>query len=168
MAGLPGSGKSFVAYRLASALGAPVLSVDPVEAAIVRAGVDPAEPVGLAAYVVVEALARDLLELGQTVIVDAVNAVEPARRMWRELAAHTATPLRFVEVVCGDVELHRGRLEARDRGERALQEPSWADVLKRHTEFEDWTDARVVLDTADEPETVLARALTYIEAGSAP
>jgi predicted kinase len=126
--------------------------------------VDPAEPVGLAAYVVVEALARDLLELGQSVIVDAVNAVEPARRMWRELATKTATPLRFVEVVCGDVGLHRDRLEARDRGERALHEPTWIDVLQRHTEFEEWTDPRVVLDTADDPDAVLARALTFIAA----
>lgn len=49
MAGLPSSGKSTVASALASALPAPVLSVDPVEAAMWRAGVDRAQPTGLAA-----------------------------------------------------------------------------------------------------------------------
>jgi predicted kinase len=76
MAGLPGSGKSTVAEGLGRRLAAPVLSVDPVESALWRAGISREEPTGLAAYVVVEAMAADVLALGQTVVVDAVNDVE--------------------------------------------------------------------------------------------
>jgi hypothetical protein len=86
MAGLPGSGKSAVAEAVGRALKLPVLSVDPIEAAMCRAGIERTQPIGLAAYVVAEAVAGDILALGQSVVVDAVNAVEPARQMWRELA----------------------------------------------------------------------------------
>jgi predicted kinase len=162
MAGLPGSGKSLIAYGLARALWAPVLSVDPVEAAMIRAGVDPAEPVGLAAYVVVEAVARDLLELGQSAIVDAVNAVEPARRMWRDLAAATGCPVRFIEVVCSDPALHQARLEGRDRGERAAHEPTWPEVQRRRTEYDSWRDPRLVLDSVQPADELVERALAYL------
>ncbi|MFI7236092.1 AAA family ATPase [Streptomyces cyaneofuscatus] len=74
MAGLPGSGKSSVAGALGRKLTAPVVSVDPIEAAMWRAGVARDQPTGLAAYVVAEAVADDVLGMGQTVIVDAVNA----------------------------------------------------------------------------------------------
>jgi predicted kinase len=167
MAGLPGSGKSLISYGIAKALWAPVLSVDPIEAAMIRAGVDPAEPVGLAAYVVVEAVARDLLELGQSVIVDAVNAVEPARRMWRDLAEATDVPLRFIEVVCSDAQLHRTRLEGRDRGERAAHEPTWPEVERRQAEYERWRDARLVLDSVQPVEALVERALAYLHAKAA-
>src|SRR5215469_8216574 len=76
MAGLPAAGKSAVAEGLARALGCAVLSVDPVEAAMWRAGVDRDQPTGLAAYVVVEVVAAEQLALGHDVIVDAVNDVE--------------------------------------------------------------------------------------------
>jgi predicted kinase len=62
-----------LAFALAKALPAPVLSVDPVEAAMWRAGVDCEQPTGLAAYVVVGAIGSELLRLGQSVIVDAVR-----------------------------------------------------------------------------------------------
>ena len=74
LAGLPGSGKSAVAQDLSQALNCAVLSVDPAEAAMWRAGVSKSEPTGLAAYMVVEALAAEQIALGRDVIVDAVNA----------------------------------------------------------------------------------------------
>ena len=83
MAGLPGSGKSTLACELGRYLSAPVLSVDPVEAALWRVGIDRSEPTGLAAYVAVEAMAADILALSQTVIVDAVNDAEEARVLER-------------------------------------------------------------------------------------
>jgi predicted kinase len=79
MAGLPGAGKSSVGEALARKLAAPVVSVDPIEAAMWRAGVSHGQPTGRAAYVVAEAVVGGVLALGQTVIIDAVDAVETAR-----------------------------------------------------------------------------------------
>ncbi|MGW1753767.1 AAA family ATPase [Streptomyces mirabilis] len=83
MAGLPAAGKSSVAEGLGRALPAVVVPVAPVEAAMWRAGVDRAQPTGLAAYLVAEAVADGVLALGQSAVIDAVNAVEAARRQWR-------------------------------------------------------------------------------------
>ena len=135
MAGLPGSGKSAIAEAVGRALRLPVLSVDPIEAAMRRAGIDRTQPTGLAAYVVAEAVASDILALGQGVVVDAVNAVEPARQMWRALAKTHETELRWIEVECSDPDLHRTRLEDRNRGYRAPYEPSWAGVCQRPIRF---------------------------------
>jgi predicted kinase len=163
MAGLPGSGKSAVAVAVGRALKFPVLSVDPIEAAMCRAGIDRTQPTGLAAYVVVEAVASDILALGQGVVVDAVNAVTPARQMWRELARTHETELRWIEVECSDLDLHRKRLETRNRGRGAVSEPSWTDVQLLRSEYEPWTEERLFLDTTRELTTNVALALRYVQ-----
>ena len=116
MAGLPGSGKSTIAEILAGRLGATVISVDPIEAAILRAGIDSDQPTGLAAYLVAETMAEQVLLSGHSVVVDAVNAVEPARLQWRDLAERCDVKLRVIETVCSDPALHEERLVEADRG----------------------------------------------------
>ncbi|WP_225847582.1 ATP-binding protein [Streptomyces sp. HPF1205] len=134
MAGLPGSGKSSLAEALGRRLAAPVVSVDPIEAAMWRAGVARGQPTGLAAYVVAEAVAGGVLALGQTVIVDAVNAVEAARDQWRSLAGRSGVPMAFIEVVCSDPLVHRRRLEGRSRGIDGFPEPTWEAVERLREE----------------------------------
>jgi predicted kinase len=162
MAGLPGSGKSAVAEDLGRALDCAVLSVDPVEAAMWRSGIDRDQPTGLAAYVVVEALAAEQLALGHDVVVDAVNAVEPARDEWRQLAERTGSLLRFIEVRCSDEREHRRRLETRERGIEDFREPSWESVQERRAGFSEWTEERLVLDSMLAREVNLRTALDYL------
>jgi len=164
MAGLPGSGKSAVAEDLGRALPAAVLSVDPVEAAMWRAGVKRHEPTGLAAYLVVEAIADELLGLGQAVVVDAVNAVEAAREQWRALARRHDLIVRFIEVICPDRDLHRRRLHQRHRGIEGFPEPTWMSVEARRAEFAGWTDDRLVLDSTRPRQENLAAALDHLAA----
>jgi predicted kinase len=159
MCGLPGSGKSTVADDLGRRRGWPVLSVDPVEAAIRRAGVAPGQPVGLAAYVVVEAVAEHLLTLGQTVVVDAVNDVPEARGQWLALAERRGVPLQFVEVVCSDPEVHRRRLESRRRGLVGMDEPSWDSLVPRRAELQRWTGERITVDSLGDHEDLVTGVL---------
>ena len=79
MSGLPGVGKSTIADALAPRLGAPVLSVDPIEAAILRCGIPASFETGVAAYEVAATLAEHQLALGLDVVGDAVNSLEVAR-----------------------------------------------------------------------------------------
>lgn len=168
MAGLPAAGKSSVAEGLGRALPAAVVPVDPVEAAMWRAGVDRGQPTGLAAYLVAEAVADGVLALGQSAIIDAVNAVEAARRQWRTLAARHRVPVAFIEVVCSDSRVHRQRLERRSRGIVGFEEPTWQAVQKRRAEYEPWTDQRLVLDSiADLPSNV-AKAQEYVVIAAQP
>ncbi|MDV6278140.1 AAA family ATPase [Rhodococcus erythropolis] len=147
MAGLPGSGKSSVADVLGVELGCAVLSVDPIEAAMWRAGVDRQQPTGIAAYVVAEELARVQLGLGHDVVVDAANDVDAAREQWRLLATSSGAKLVFVEVVCTDAVEHRRRLAARRRNILGFPEPSWESVLERRVGW------RVLVNVAT-PRTV--------------
>jgi predicted kinase len=162
MAGLPAAGKSSIARGIGGSLAAAVVSVDPIEAALRRAGIDCGQPTGLAAYLVAEAVADGILALGQTVIVDAVNAVEPARQQWRALAARHRVRLAVIEVVCSSPELHRRRLEQRDRGIEGFDEPSWDDVERVRAEYEPWTDRHLVLDSVAELPANIKQALEFV------
>ena len=161
MAGLPAAGKSSIAAGVGGALSCPVVAVDPIEAAL-RRSIDRDQPTGLAAYLVAEAVADGILALGQTVIVDAVNAVEPARRQWRALADRHRVRLAVIEVVCSSPALHRRRLEERDRGIEGLDEPTWAAIERVRAEYEPWTGRRLVLDSAAELTGNVKRALEFI------
>jgi predicted kinase len=155
-AGLPGVGKSTLAGRVAVRLPAAVLPVDPVDRALRRYEVSEPRP-GVAAYGVVAGLAEVQLRLGHHVIVDAVNPVRAARRLWTELADRTGADLRVVEVVCGDEEEHRRRVETRDDGHT-----DWAGVLERRAGYEPYVGPRLVVDTslAGEPVDAIVAYLT--------
>ena len=159
LAGLPGSGKSAVADGVARDLGATVVSVDPIEAALWQAGVARDQPTGLAAYVVAEAVAAHQLTLGRPVVVDAVNAVAEARAQWLGLAARAGVHLRFVEVVCPDPALHRARLEGRRRDLPGFPEPTWADVVRLAGEVAPWTGPRLELDSTRPLDDLVAAVL---------
>ncbi|MFL1379280.1 MULTISPECIES: AAA family ATPase [unclassified Nocardiopsis] len=162
MAGPPGSGKSTIARALARALRCALLSVDPIEAALWRSGVDRGQPTGLAAYVVAEDLAEEQLRLGHDVVVDAVNDVAAARDQWRSLAERRARPLAFIEVFCSDPAEHRRRLEGRERGIAGFPEPSWESVAARVTGLADWHEARLRLDSMRPPDENVHTALAHL------
>ncbi len=168
MVGLPGTGKSTIANVLSSRLGHAVVSVDPIESAILSAGISAEEPTGLAAYLVAEAVAGAALANGQTVIVDAVNAVDPAREQWVGLAKKYGAALKFIEVTCSDPVLHRTRLEERGRNLAHMAEPSWHAVEESLEEYAEWSGEsalvdRVTLDSVESVDTSVERALEFIE-----
>ncbi|MFI0821077.1 AAA family ATPase [Streptomyces sp. NPDC021098] len=168
MAGLPAAGKSSVAEGLGRALPAVVVPVDPVEAAMWRAGVDRGQPTGLAAYLVAEAVADGVLALGQSAIIDAVNAVEAARQQWRALADRHQVSVAFIEVLCSDSQVHRQRLERRSRGIVGFEEPTWEAVQHRRAAYEPWTDYRLVLDSMTDLASNVMKAQEYLAAAVRP
>ena len=169
MAGLPGSGKSTIADVIGETLSKPIVSVDPIESSILRAGIDSDQPTGLAAYLVAETLAESIIHSGRGLIIDAVNAVDPAREQWVNLAARTGEKLKFVEVVCSDTDVHRARLEARSRNLPYLTEPTWHAVEQSLDEYADWTGAsaevdRITVDSVEPLEVIVERVLAFLAA----
>lgn len=162
MSGLPGTGKSSIANALGRELGAPVLSVDPIEAAIWRSGVPPSFETGLAAYEVAAVLAQHQLSLGLTVITDSVSSLEVARDMWRRAAAGADSRLSVIEVICSDEDVHRQRLAERSRDIEGFPEPSWEDVQARRSEWQPWDAERLVLDSMGGIAENVVAALTYL------
>jgi predicted kinase len=162
VSGLPGSGKSTVADGLSRALSMPVFSIDPIEAAMWRNGLDKKQT-GIAAYEVAAALADEHLRLGHSVIIDAVNPVEAPRAGWRALAAKYRADLKIIECVCANEATHRRRIEARRRNIDGMPEIPWSRVLERRAEYEPWTDERLTLDTSiGTSEKLLDDVLDYL------
>lgn len=160
--GLPGSGKSTIANELARQLPAVVLSMDPIEAALLRCGIPQSFETGVASYEVAAVLAEHQLTLGLTVIADAVNSVEAARAMWRRAAQPTNTPVTIIEVLCSDPDIHQRRLATRTGSIEGLSEPSWGDVTLRRNEWEEWQHERLTLDSIDPLDVNVERALAHI------
>ena len=146
LSGLPATGKTELATGVARALGATLLSVDPIDSVLVRLGVREPGPPGIAAYAVIEALAELNIGIGATVVVDAVNAVGEAKTFWIDLSRATGAPLLAVEVVITDPDVHRARLAARIR-DLAIAEPTWEAVAPAPGEWVAWPFAPLVIDS---------------------
>lgn len=152
VSGLPGTGKSTLAGGIALARRIPILSVDPMESVLIGAGLSSSFETGLAAY----------LAAGIDVVVDAVSSVEPAREMWRRLAAGHGIPLRVITCAIADEEVARARLAARERG-LALPEPTWDDVRRRAGEWTPWPEPCLALDSLEPADANLVRALAWLD-----
>ena len=143
LGGLPGTGKSTLAKALAERLGVMHLRIDTIEQAMRNAGQTVTGPEG---YLVARNVARENLQLGLPVIVDAVNPIAYTRKLWRVVAVETAARLVEIEVVCRDAVEHRRRVETRSVDIDGLRLPTWPEVLDR--EYEPWGTA-TTLDTAN-------------------
>lgn len=127
-----------------------------------RCGIAPSLETGVAAYEVVAVLAEHQLQLGLSVIADAVSSGEVARQMWRAAASRAGADLKVLEVICSDETLHRERLGGRDRAIEGFPELSWDDVVRRREQWEPWAQDRLVLDSTDHANDNLGRALAFL------
>jgi predicted kinase len=159
--GLPGTGKSTLAYAVSSELKFPVFSVDPIESAIIQSGISRSFETGYAAYLVSERMADEQLQNGIPTIIDAVSSVQVAKDMWVNLAKSHNAQLIVIECVLDEV-LHRSRLEKRVRNIYGFSEVTWEQVLKTKTEYVGWSIPHLTVDTSNVNEVNLHKVLDYI------
>ena len=161
ISGLPGTGKSAVAVAVAEHLHAVYLSVDPVEDALLGAGLPAGWTTGVAAYEAVRVAAEANMTFGWDVVVDAVNDSEIARQTWRTASMNTGVPLTFILLAVTDVSEHRRRVEGRNRNFAKVSDPTWEQVQARAQAYEAWLGEYEVVNAdgaiADVVEAVLAR-----------
>jgi predicted kinase len=137
VAGLPGTGKSTLAERVATTIGAPVFAGDWLLGAIapygVLNGLDRSSLLGLSYDLLGTLVTRQLL-LGQSAVVDyLLNDAAVSR--WRESAARFGACMVVVECVCSDRDLHRRRVVGRKRGIPGWHEVDWEHVERMRVEF---------------------------------
>lgn len=159
VSGLPGTGKSAVAAALAARLQAVHFSIDPIEDALLGAGLPRSWETGVAAYEAARVMAEQNLELGARVVVDAVNDSEPARETWRLAAVHARAEVVFVLLTLDDEAEHRRRLDGRSRGLAHVAEPTWDDVRARAAAYEPWADDACLRLDAKPPVDDVVQAL---------
>jgi predicted kinase len=154
--GLPGSGKTTLARRLAHRLQATYLRIDTIEEALLADDGEPLVARG-AGYRVAYALAGENLALGRTVVADCVNPIAITREAWRDVAKRAGVISIDVVVTCSDRAQHQGRVEARPPGTRGS---AWAEILER--EFDVTDHEAIVIDTANR---TVEQCLAALEAG---
>jgi predicted kinase len=159
--GLPGTGKSTLAERLAERRPVVLLGINAIEAAMWRNGLTP-EQTGVAAYSVAHSVALPHLRRGQTVVADAVSAVGAARQGWRGTAQHAGVTLRVIETVCPDPAEHRRRVETRTTDLPGFPVPTWEQVCTVAAQYETRDDDRLVVDTRRDPDTCVQEVLDYL------
>lgn len=165
ISGLPGSGKSSLAEALAAKLKLPLLSVDPIESAIIKAGFDKNNKTGLAAYLVAKDLAIEQIKTGNSVIIDAVNAEEDAKDTWRSLAEDSKLSLILVETFLDETE-HRRRIEARVRNLQGIPEVTWDKVIERRNSYTQWKEPTMKVDSSKNLSANLNSVINYLQASA--
>lgn len=157
ISGLPATGKTTLATALSRHVGAVHLSVDAVEDAMLRAGLEAGWTTGVAAYEAVGAAAQQNLLLGRVVVVDAVNDSHAARQTWRDAAGRAEVDVRFVLLLPPASGEHQRRLSARERDFGHVQEPAWEQVMARADAYEPWQDEPIELSSEEPVEDLLRR-----------
>jgi hypothetical protein len=102
--------------------------------------------------------------LGQSAVLDCLVDDGVIER-WRVLAAEHGARLVVVECRCGDIALHRRRIEGRVRGIPGWHEVDWAHVERMRAEFAPLAadDGVTVVDTgAGTVDDHVARVLDLI------
>ena len=143
--GLPGVGKSALAQRLASRLGAAYLRIDTVEQALRDLCAVPV-PVEGEGYRLCYRVARDNLLIGSDVVADSCNPIALTRAEWRAVAAQCGARAIDIQVVCSNRDEHRRRVETRLAEIPRLKLPGWNEAVGR--EYHAWSEAPITLDTA--------------------
>jgi len=165
--GLPGTGKSTLAERVARTVRAPAFEGDwlmgglkPAHAALAK--LDRAEYVAAWFGLLRTLVTRQLMLDQSAVVVDLVSDSELV--LWHETGARFEARLFLVECICSDEAVHRARLENRTRGIPGWHEVGWDHVERMRAEVQQLTADRLIVDAMEPVEDNLRRVLSYIAA----
>lgn len=142
--GLPGTGKSTLAKRLAAELSAAYFRVDTLEQGL--RDVCKLEKIEGEGYRLSHLLAQENLKVGNHVVADSVNPWELTRKDWNEVASSVGASFVNIEIWCSNVDEHKKRVESRNTEIPNLKLPTWEQVLKR--DYRAWNMPRIQIDTA--------------------
>lgn len=162
--GLPGSGKSTMAAKLASAIQAVYIRIDTVEQGL--RDICEISQIDGKGYRLSYRIAQENLQLGNNVIADSVNPEDFTRKEWNGVAEEIGATYLNVEVFCSDEGEHKFRVENRVSSVPGLQLPTWSDVSS--STYHDWKEDRIKLDTSGKSpeqsfEELLAKVNDRIE-----
>ena len=159
--GLPGSGKSTIASRLASQLNTVYVRIDSIETAIQNSSLN-VQHDHEAGYLVAYKIAKDNLNLGNTVIADSVNPIEISRKSWRNVALQEKKEYLEIEIFCSDKKEHKQRIEKRNSDiHDDTPQTIWEEIMQY--DYEVWHTPELKFDTfKTDTETCIVEILKKI------
>ncbi len=162
MAGLPGAGKTTLAFELGTVLQWPVLSKDTLRSSMMMMEI--LERVaGFAAYEVLFALAHDLLVKQQiSIILDCASLYPFILYRSAELARAANAQFRVVRCVVDSAIRNRRLCERNSIMASSAPEPVSLTRDEEHSLFTHLPQDTLVLHTADSLESYLPKVLTYL------
>ncbi|MBV9689412.1 MAG: ATP-binding protein [Ktedonobacteraceae bacterium] len=166
MAGLPGTGKSSIAQRLAPKLQGVILSKDTIRAALFPAAkIEYSTQQDDFCQAVMMQVARYLVERDANICVIFDGRTFSRRyqlQLLLDLAQDLRTPLKIVQCICSD-ETARQRLE-RDSayGLHLARNRDYALYLSVKARFEEITEPKLVVNTEKDIEVCVEQCLSYI------
>ena len=165
MTGLQGTGKSTVAEIAANLLGAPLIAHDWTMSGLrpfaeVQAALDAMEPPGpgRVGWSLLHALAQSQLRRGSSVVLDGVARASQVEAL-RLLAADEGARFLVIMTECSDPELHRSRVDGRERGIPGWYEFDWNHVEQSRKSWDPDMAVDLRVDTAD-PLAMIRRVLS--------
>lgn len=144
LSGLPASGKSSLAKRIAKEYNTLYLRIDTIEQGLRDLCNFDVQGEG---YRLAYRIANDNLELKQSVVADSCNPINLTRQEWEEVAMQNNCLYINIEVICSDKAEHKKRCETRNCEVVGLQLPTWDEIQNR--EYDVWESTRITIDTAN-------------------
>lgn len=160
VSGWTGAGKSTIADLIAAEVAATVVSFDWIMSglrtmpAIWPTIERPVEVQRRAGWNLLSRVAEQQLRRGASCVLDLV-AREEARVEWHELAARYGARFLVVECLCSDLDVHRSRIEGRDRDIPGWYELDWEQVQRGRTNYAPLNEPKLLLDAVDDLATNL-------------
>ena len=161
--GLPGTGKSTLAQAAGRHLQTPVFAADWLLGSLTPFGGYHLDDLLNIGAELLTTLAFRQLDLGQSAILDFPAEDLATRTRWQTLAHAAGADFRAVVCTCSDQELHRARLEHRERGIPGWHEGgNWANVQRRLAEFPPWTGHVLTIDAIHPLARNLATVVDHV------
>jgi predicted kinase len=168
--GVPGTGKSTVADAAGRQIGAAVLAHDWAMSGLrpypeLQQALDEMDPLGhrVVGWSILAALARAELRRGRAVVLDGVARREEIA-LCRQLADEEGARMVLVATGCSDADLHRQRIEGRQRLIPGWYELTWDGVARALAGWEAPVAADLALDAARPWEGNAAQLREVIDA----
>ena len=141
--GLPGVGKTTLARLLSKETKSVYFRIDTIEQGIRDLCSFKVEGEG---YRLTYRIARDNLQIGNSVVSDSTNPIALTRYEWEQVAVDSEAHFINIEVLCSDKNEHKRRVETRKSDISKLCLPNWDKVQERV--FDQWQSGCISIDTS--------------------
>jgi predicted kinase len=160
-AGMPGSGKTTLARKVARTLGISVFAKDRVQRVLRDHNLASANT-GDGYYIILD-MADEQLSLGLSVILDATFPLDHFRTVASETAVRHKAYFCAFYCYCSDDNMWRDRMNQRVHYVPGWKPVGWDDVLRMREYYQPWDDNALAVDSLKSPDENFPLVLDYIQ-----